>query len=98
MAKAIRPGSVDVVETSFFGVVGTIPVTYGESSFEGVVPLSILGNDDGVVDFTTIIGTIPQPTDALEVVGFSVPEPTTLTVLAVGAFVIVAPTRRWRQS
>lgn len=92
----LHPGFLDVIDTSFFGVVGTIPVTYGAMSLEGVIPLSILGNDDGVVDFTSIIGTFPQPTDTLDVVGFSVPEPTTLTVLAVGAFLIVAPTRRRR--
>lgn len=64
------PGFVVVVDANFI-VVGSIPITYGAQSLSGVIPLGMLGGDDGVVDFTTIIGTFSQPTDALEVCGSS---------------------------
>lgn len=51
-----------------------IPLTYTANSVSGVIPLSALA-DDGLLNFTTMIGTLPQPTDAMDVVGVSVAIP-----------------------
>ncbi|MCH8991517.1 MAG: hypothetical protein IIA44_07175, partial [Acidobacteria bacterium] len=69
-SEAFQPGLVDVLNASIV-VVGTIPVTYGAQSLSGTIPLGMIGGDDGIVDFTTIIGTFPQPTDAMDVCGTS---------------------------
>ena len=69
-SETIHPGMVDILDSTFF-VVGTVPIVYGPTSFSGEIPLSMLGNDDGIVDFTTIIGTNPQPTDATDSVATS---------------------------
>ena len=80
-----HPGMLDVVEAEFGTIVGTFPVTYTPTSLSGSMPLSVLADDDGVVNFTAIIGTFPQPTDAMDVLGFSVPvpEPSSLALCTV---------------
>jgi hypothetical protein len=83
-SEAINPGFVDIVDSSF-NPVGTVPISFTPTSFAGDIPLGMLGGDDGIMDFTTIIGTVPQPTDAIDVVGTSVPEPATLAMLLAAA-------------
>jgi hypothetical protein len=61
---------VDILDAGLF-LVTTVPVAYGPTSVSGQIPLAVLGNDDGVVDFTTIIGTFPQPTDATDSIATS---------------------------
>jgi hypothetical protein len=84
-----HPGFVDVLQAPGT-VVDTVPVTYGPMSFSGSIPLASLGGDDGILDFTTTIGTVPQPTDATDVVGTSelIPEPATLALMGIGALVV----------
>ncbi len=72
-SEFLHPGFVDIFDYSTGTVVDTIPITYGPMSFSGSVSLSSLGFDDGFVNFTSIIGTIPQPTDATDAVGKSTP-------------------------
>lgn len=88
-SEIIHPGFVDVIDTSTFRIVDTVRITYGPMSFSGSIPLASLGGDDGILDFTTIIGTFPQPTDATDVVGTSklIPAPATLALLGLGALV-----------
>ena len=85
-SELFHPGLVEVFD-SLLVPVGTFPIVYGAKHFEGTIPLASLGGDDGIVDFTTTIGTVPQPTDATDVYGISVliPEPATLTLLGLGA-------------
>lgn len=83
-SEATQPGFVNVTDTA--GVVqGVIPVAYTNNSISGSIPLSILGNDDGQLNFSGIIGTLAQPTDAMDVVGTSiaVPEPGSLAMMLV---------------
>lgn len=77
-----HPGFVEIHDTSFH-LVSTVPIEFTSHGLSFAVPLDDLGSD-GVVDFTTVIGTAHQPTDATNVVGRSVPVPTpgSLTLLA----------------
>ncbi len=70
-SELFHPGFVDVVQLPGFILVDTVPITYGPMSFSGQIALASLGGDDGVVDFTSIIGTFSQPTDATDEVGTS---------------------------
>ena len=70
-SELFHPGFVDVLQLPGFILVDTVPITYGPMSFSGQIALASLGGDDGVVDFTSIIGTFPQPTDATDEVGTS---------------------------
>lgn len=87
-SEALHPGFVDVFDSNFI-IVDTVSITYGPMSFSGSIPLASLGGDDGILDFTTLIGTFPQPTDATDVVGKSklIPAPATLALLGLGALV-----------
>lgn len=71
ITEADDPGMVDIVDL-FFQPVATVPIIFNESSFYLEVPLAALG-DDGQLHFATILGSPPEPTDALEVVGAAVP-------------------------
>jgi len=67
-----NPGMGNMVNASG-NVVGTVELTFFTQSVSGSIPLSLLGGDDGVVDYTTIIGNFSSPTDAMDVLGQSVP-------------------------
>ena len=92
-----HPGFVDVFDAVTFRIVDTVSITYGPMSFSGSIPLASLGGDDGILDFTTTIGTIPQPTDATDVVGKSklIPAPATLALLGLAG--LTGARRRRRQ-
>ncbi len=83
-SEVAQPGFVNITDMNGL-LQGTIPVTYTDNSISGAIPLSLLGNDDGLVDFAGVIGTVTQPTDAMEVVGTSiaVPEPGSFAMLLI---------------
>jgi len=83
-SEIAHPGFLDLVPLGP-GAPALIPVEYTEFGVSGVIPLAALGDDDGSVFFTTIIGTFPQPTDATDVVGASVPAPGAAALLGLGA-------------
>jgi hypothetical protein len=75
-----NPGFVDVFDRLTNTFVGAVPVVYGPMSFVTVVPLAMLGNDDGWVNYGTVIGTLSEPTDeasdsGIPAVSSPVPEP-----------------------
>ena len=77
--------------------IASIAITYTDNSFFGVIPLEFLGNDDGLLDFTSIIGTVPQPTDATDSIGtsvFAIPEPTFAVILFSGLAGMVTTRRK----
>lgn len=81
-----HPGYVDVILDLDIEPVATVPITFNDFGFQFVIPLDAL-EDDGLLDFSTVIGTIEQPTDALEVVGQSVPAPASMTLAAVAGLI-----------
>ena len=79
---SMSPGQGSLLDSGEFldpisSLISFVPLVYGPNSISGQLPLSDLGNDDGLVNFTTIVGTNFQPTDASEGVTTStaVPEP-----------------------
>lgn len=57
------PGQADVVNAVTAATVGQAPITYGASDFTVTVSKTLLGGDDGVLDYGVVIGTFPEPTD-----------------------------------
>jgi hypothetical protein len=92
-SESSHPGLVNINSTGGF-VVGTVPIVFAPTSLSFTIPSAMLGGDDGLLNFTTIIGTFPEPTDATDVVGTSVvPAPASALVLCLGG---LATARRRR--
>ena len=91
-----HPGFVDVFDASTMKIVDTVAITYGPMSFSGSIPLASLGGDDGILNFTTTIGTFPQPTDATDVVGTSklIPAPAAMALLGLAGLMGARRRRR----
>lgn len=98
-------GAADVFD-SLVNLVGTVPVNYLGTTSTATVPLSMLGDDDGSMNFkiitaqqlsesplitTTIRDYMPDLGIAPGAV--SIPEPGTLALLGIGLFGLA---RRWR--
>ncbi len=56
-------GMYSIIETSGFTVTGTVVPEFFGDGFALTIPLTMLGNDDGVVNMATVVGTQPEPTD-----------------------------------
>lgn len=84
-SEIAHPGLLDLVPLGP-GDPSLIPVEFTDFSVSGVIPLAALGGVDGDLYFSTIIGTFPQPTDAIDVIGHSVvvPAPGAAALLALG--------------
>jgi hypothetical protein len=57
------PGDVSIIEAVTASPIGMVPITYSATSFTIVVPLSLLGNDDGLMNYAVVAGTLSEPTD-----------------------------------
>lgn len=79
-SEIAHPGFIDIVSPNTFDTVATVAIFYTDTSLSFSVALNAI-DDDGRLDFTGIIGTQHQPTDAMEVVGASVPAPSALALL-----------------
>ena len=62
-SEANHPGTIDVIDTSSFTAVGTIPISYRTDNFNFSVPLSLLGNSNGLLNYAILVGTTTDPTD-----------------------------------
>ncbi|MEL7313960.1 MAG: S8 family serine peptidase, partial [Cyanobacteria bacterium J06559_3] len=62
-SESFQPGLVNIVSTVDSSLLGTAAITYGASSLQVAVPLSLLG-DDGALNYGTVIGTTSELTDA----------------------------------
>ncbi len=56
--------TIEVIDTSTFTSVASAPIIFGVDSLSVTVSLADLGGDDGAVNYATVVGTIPEPTDA----------------------------------
>ena len=81
--ESFTPGFVDIWEYDTAVVTGTVPIDFGLNSLSVLIPLSLLGNDDGLVDMTVLIGDMNQPTDAIGGL-LAVPEPSGILLLSSG--------------
>jgi len=99
-SEAGNPGFVDVRNPFTASTVGFAPISYGASSFSVLVPLGLLGPDDGFVNYAVLVGDVAGPTDQARDAGFilaggqpamsspatatAVPEPPALLLVALG--------------
>jgi hypothetical protein len=83
-----NPGNVDVVDTDTGMITGAAAITFGAASFSVTVPLALLGNDDGIVNFGASIedfdGTLSDVAGPLTNCTQIIPEPSTLTLCGIG--------------
>jgi hypothetical protein len=100
-----HPGLADIVRTSDNTSVGTIPIAYAASAFTVAIPLSSIGNDNGLVNFAVVVGTINDPTDrapggdqplASTIEQSVIPEPASLTIWSLAALTLGLAHRRRR--
>jgi hypothetical protein len=72
-SEQFSPGLANIVSAGSFLTVGQSPVTFAANSFNVTVPLSLIGGDNGALDYRVVLGTFTEPTD--EVLGASRIEP-----------------------
>ena len=101
-SEEVQPGRVDVVDQTS-AVVGTAPITYGANTLSVNVPLSLLGNSNGLVNYGVIVGTFTEATDrapngGAPLTSTPVPEPATLLLLGSSLVGLGATRLRKRRS
>ncbi len=102
-SESFQPGFVDVVDDNF-NLVGVAPIVYSPMSLMTTVPLSLLGNDDGLVNYGVVVGPFDEPTDeaadsgvpavSSPAPGAVIPEPLTAALSLMGLGVLGMTTRR----
>ena len=68
-----HPGLIDIQDAATGAILETVEIEFQTFSFSFTVPLTALGNDDGIVNYTAACGSFAQPTDAMDIIGFSTP-------------------------
>jgi hypothetical protein len=100
-SEASHAGFVDLKDPINVSNVNQVPITYGASSISVQVALSLLGNDDGVVNYAVAVGDYGFATDqALDPMvvmmggvpasSSPVPEPATPGLVALGLLALAA--------
>lgn len=90
-SELFHPGLVDVVSTLTGSSTGLAPITYGASSFTFTLPLALIANDDGRLNYGVLAGNPIAPTDRLpngatppSTVVAGIPEPGTALLIITG--------------
>jgi len=90
-ADIFHPGDVHLLGPDLFTFIADVPITFAATSFSVTIPLSLLGGDDGNVNFAAIMGGFPDPTDQVPNGVAAVPEPASFsTFLGMGLIAMVA--------
>lgn len=58
-------GNAELFDASTFLFLGNVPVAFEGNTLSLSIPLALLGNDDGDLDFSAVFGTFPEPTDVV---------------------------------
>ena len=104
-SEASNPGFVTLKDPINVLNTSQVPISYGAFSASIAVPLSALGNDDGLVDYAVVVGDFGNALDqaldpsvvqmgGLPASSSSVPESSTGLLLGAGLLVAVARGRR----
>ena len=64
------PGSI-MLKDSNAKLIGMVPVVFNEKSFVVTIPLNLLGNDDGYINYTAFFGDAGEPDDVIPNQGFA---------------------------
>ena len=76
LSELFTPGMVDVINASTGLPSGSAAISYGATSFSLTLPLSLIGGDDGFLNWGLIVGTFSEATDqATGSTGTSIPPP-----------------------
>jgi hypothetical protein len=105
-SEPLHFGFVDVLDAITDLPVANVAITFLSNSLSQTIPLSSLGNDEGVINFGAVLGTFPEPTDRAPdgevplttVVESPVPEPTSLALWSFTALGAAVASRRRRRS
>ncbi|MDJ0661973.1 MAG: S8 family serine peptidase [Crocosphaera sp.] len=62
-SEEYQPGLVNLVDTTTYSTIATVPITYNIDSLQIEIPLSVL-DDDGSINYGTVVGSFYEPTDA----------------------------------
>ncbi len=64
-SESAHASLIDILSGTIGGPsVGLVPILYGPISLSFSIPLALLGGDNGIVDYSAIIGDLTGPTDA----------------------------------
>ncbi len=98
--ELLNVGQVELVDTSTNLATATVPIEFTENSFSVTIPLALLGNDDGRMNYGAIFGDVrdysDQATNPGGPVATTIPEPATCSLCAFNLFVLLG--RRWRRT
>ena len=91
-SESFQPGFVDIINPSNSTFLGTASITYGTTSLQIAVPLSLLGGDS-TLNYGTIIGTNTELTDAAPNSAFGTLSSGTTSVHEAGTATLQATSR-----
>jgi hypothetical protein len=98
-SELLHPGFVDVISTSTDVSTGLVAITYGGNSISFSIPLSLIGNDNGLVNYGALVGVFSGATDrfvngALPASTGTAPEPATALLVGTGLIGLLGLSRR----
>lgn len=62
-SESFTPGTVDIINASTGLPTGSAAISYSPTSFSLTLPFSLIGNDDGFLNYGLVAGTFSEATD-----------------------------------